>query len=190
MIKRKSFLGIMAILILSAITITITLAWFTDREEVYNVFTVGKVDITLTEPKWDEKMEEDVNHSLMMPGKTILKDPTVTVDESSQPSYVRVKITVPTRLKNIIEDFDLNDGWVYKKTVSNDYYYEYTGIVNPNTTLPPVFDEVVVKTTASSADFASIEEEDLNIDIVAEAIQAANLENQAAAWAAFDGGGI
>ena len=38
-------------------------AYLTDREQVKNHLTIGKVDITLTEPKWDavpEKEKQDI----------------------------------------------------------------------------------------------------------------------------------
>lgn len=65
-----------------------TLAYFTDTTDAKtNTFTVGNVDIDLTEPKWNE----DDAHTLM-PGASYAKDPTITVAEKSQDAYVFLKV--------------------------------------------------------------------------------------------------
>ena len=48
-------LGAMALLLATGST----LAYFTDKEQASNRITIGKVDITLTEPKWDALSESD-----------------------------------------------------------------------------------------------------------------------------------
>ena len=63
-----------------------SLAYFTDEEKATNTFTVGNVDITLTEPKWD------VEKATLIPGREIAKDPTITVGEKSQDAYVFLKM--------------------------------------------------------------------------------------------------
>lgn len=67
-----------------------SLAYFTDTEEKTNTFTVGNVDITLTEPNWDA----DINNKDLIPGKTIPKDPTITVEADSETAYTFMKVEV------------------------------------------------------------------------------------------------
>ena len=65
-----------------------TLAYFTDTTDAKtNTFTVGNVDIELTEPSWNE----DDNHTLM-PGTSYAKNPTITVAKKSQDAYVFLKV--------------------------------------------------------------------------------------------------
>lgn len=66
-----------------------SLAYFTDKDEATNTFTVGNVDITLTEPKWDANINKD-----LIPGKTIPKDPTITVEADSETAYTFMKVEV------------------------------------------------------------------------------------------------
>ena len=66
-----------------------SLAYFTDTEEKTNTFTVGNVDITLTEPNWDANINKD-----LIPGKTIPKDPTITVEADSETAYTFMKVEV------------------------------------------------------------------------------------------------
>ena len=72
--KKQAFLLCLA---LAAILLAgSAAAYFTDREQVKNHLTIGKVDITLTEPKWDavpEKEKQDIT-----PNKKLIKDPKVT----------------------------------------------------------------------------------------------------------------
>lgn len=65
-----------------------TLAYFTDQTDAKaNVFTVGKVDIDLTEDKW-------VPNSKMVPGTTIDKNPTITIQDGSEDCWVRMVVTI------------------------------------------------------------------------------------------------
>ena len=65
-----------------------TLAYFTDTTDAKtNTFTVGNVDIDLTEPAW----KENDTHTLM-PGASYDKDPTITVADKSQDAYVFLKV--------------------------------------------------------------------------------------------------
>ncbi len=65
-----------------------SLAYFTDRDEKTNVFTVGNVDITLVESKWDENKVGNV-----VPGYTYDKDPVVN-NVGSTDAWVRVDVTL------------------------------------------------------------------------------------------------
>ena len=55
-----------------------TLAYFTDEEEAVNTFSVGNVDITLTESEW---VESDAK---LIPGRVIDKNPTITLEAGSE----------------------------------------------------------------------------------------------------------
>ena len=83
--KKKTLALVLALTLLVAGVVGGTLAWLTDQTaEVKNTFTVGDINIGLTETTTDYKM---------VPGNTIAKDPTVTVEEGSDASYVRMKVT-------------------------------------------------------------------------------------------------
>lgn len=64
-----------------------TLAYFTDTETVTNAFTVGNVNISLTEPSWKGKAN-------LMPGVDFAKDPTIKVEAGSMDSYVFLKLSM------------------------------------------------------------------------------------------------
>ena len=82
---KKIVILVAAMLVVAAIAVGGTLAWLTDKtDEVKNTFTVGDINITLAESE-----ELDLK---MVPGKTITKDPKVTVVAGSEKCYLFVKI--------------------------------------------------------------------------------------------------
>lgn len=83
---KKKILTLSLVIALAAIAIIgMSLAYFTDKEEANNTFTVGKVGISLAEPDW-------TNNQVMMPGVYVEKNPTVTVDADSEDCYLFVEI--------------------------------------------------------------------------------------------------
>lgn len=86
--KKKITAIALIVAILAVGIIGGTLAYFTDTTQAeVNTFTVGKVDINLTEPNWDK----EADHTLM-PGHSYDKNPTITVAQDSQDAYVFLKM--------------------------------------------------------------------------------------------------
>ncbi len=76
-----------------------SLAYFTDEEKATNTFTVGNVDITLTEPKWVEEK------ATLIPGREIAKDPTITVTASSQRAYTFLKVQLSEDFMKLLQTY-------------------------------------------------------------------------------------
>lgn len=87
--KKKTILvAAIAVMLVAALVVGGTLAYFTDKSDAKeNTFTVGNVAIDLDEPNW----EENERHTLL-PGVSYAKDPTITVKEGSQDAYVFLKL--------------------------------------------------------------------------------------------------
>ena len=124
--KAKKIVALLlcAVLLVGA-SIAGTLAYLTFRtDEVKNTFTIGKVEIKLDEAVVDketgvattERTEKGNADVRMIPGRTIDKDPTVTVLKDSEDCYVRVKVTVD--LPNWTPDAAKLAGW---KTDEEDF---------------------------------------------------------------------
>lgn len=80
----KVIAALLAVVLLVGATIGGTIAWLTaSTEKVENTFTVGNIDIALTETTEDYKM---------IPGYTIDKDPVVTVKANSEDCWVFIKV--------------------------------------------------------------------------------------------------
>lgn len=98
--KSKALLLTLCAVLLIAASVLGTMAYLTSSAEVKNTFTIGKVEIKLDEAKVnaDGIPEEGAarvtaNSYKLMPGTTYTKDPTVTVLNGSEASYVRMKVT-------------------------------------------------------------------------------------------------
>ena len=90
--KRRRSPALVAglVLLFLAIVILMTLAMFASFDEVTNVFEAGKVDIVLTESKWDPKDGDKV-----VPNDFIDKNPAIVNKEETVDTYVFMKVTVP-----------------------------------------------------------------------------------------------
>ena len=87
--KKKSILvAAIAVMLVAALVVGGTLAYFTDKTEAKkNTFTVGNVKIDLTETAWNANESQT-----LVPGKFYDKNPTITVKEGSQDAYVFLKL--------------------------------------------------------------------------------------------------
>ena len=110
MSKTKKILTLVAAFILVIVmSVAATLAFLADETQVAkNTFTVGHVNIKLDEAvvdedgkATDERTEEGNTDNYdgeygygLVPGKTVDKDPTVTVLAGSEECYVRLKVTL------------------------------------------------------------------------------------------------
>ena len=98
--RSKALLLTLCAVLLVAASVLGTMAYLTSEDTVTNTFTVGKVKIELDEAKVDVNGTPEANADRvktneykLMPGHTYTKDPTVTVKEGSEKSYVRMKVT-------------------------------------------------------------------------------------------------
>jgi len=91
---RKVLLMLCCALATVAVSVGATIAYLTDTEEVTNTFTVGDVQIDLNETDTDNDGSRKDNDYHLVPGQTYVKDPTVTVKANSEPSYVRMLVTI------------------------------------------------------------------------------------------------
>lgn len=212
--KMKKFALIAACaMLLVCVTIGATVAYLTADDKVVNTFTVGTVNIKLDEAKVDtdgkaiepeERVKE--NSYKLLPGHTYDKDPTVTVLEGSEPSYIKMTVTfskaseldaifAPTgaELTSIFNGYDAAN-WTYKgntkgaaaNTRTYEFWYKETvGAPDANVALDALFDSITVPGTITKEDLAKIE--GMTITVNAYAIQADGFANADAAWAAYNG---
>lgn len=198
-----------------------TLAFLTSTDEVVNTFTIGKVKISLDEADVDDygvaiagasRVKE--NSYCLIPGRTYVKDPTVTVKAGSEEAYVRMLVTINKLdvLKEVFGDDFLpqnyvdgtwdSQSWVYESTTvsGNTVVYEFryydkvrgTDTVDAlgasaDVVLPPLFEKFTLPGTVSGDELKLLNEgEQLKITVNAHAIQSLGFGNADEAWDAFD----
>ena len=182
--KKNVFI---AAALIALMAIGSTFAYFVDRDSVTNNFTVGDVEISVSEPNWDPDEGTDIT-----PNKVIKKDPKIT-NEGANDAFVFMRVTVPratvktanydgtlnSRANQDLFTFTANSGWKLIKSdngaFSSEYVYAYAGdkmtVLAPGSSTGTLFDTVK---------FINIIEEQLDgqdLDIVIETmgIQTADL---------------
>lgn len=89
---KKKILALVLCVALAAVAIVGgTLAYFTDTDDKTNTFTMGKVDITLTEPNYKPDSDEKLK---VFPGESYAKDPTITVASDSEECWLVATVTI------------------------------------------------------------------------------------------------
>lgn len=161
------------------------MAFFTDTKEESNVFTLGNVTITLTEPAWEEN-----NAKNMSPGKTVAKNPTVN-NVGSTPAFVFIEVKVPMTNDSTPQEiftYEINDSdWteIGSGTVSGGiktHTYAYgsstvmtelaAGTEQSPTSTSALFTEVTLNPNISDPTEIPLTNNKINLDIKAKAIQA------------------
>ena len=172
--KKKTLALVLALTLLVAGVVGGTLAWLTDRTaEVKNTFTVGDINIDLTETTANYKM---------VPGNTIAKDPTVTVKANSEACWLFVKVTESANLGDYIT-YNIADGWTALAGVDGVYYREVGAVTNDVDFLVLKDNIVTVKDTVTKAMLETAKTNAPTLTFKAYAIQKDNFTTAAAAWA-------
>lgn len=158
--KKKLTLVVTCVVLVAAMVIGGTLAYFTDTtQEENNVFTVGAVKITLDEPEWDKLTEAK---KTLNPGNFYVKDPTITVDKDSQDSYIFLDMSInkfsslfwvmaadasaDTKTKGL-ENFTIfnADGTVMKAFLNDNGVFSTTKFIEYMKANPTVFQAMIGK---------------------------------------------
>ena len=171
---KKVLALVLALTLLVAGIVGGTLAWLTDQTaEVKNTFTVGDINIGLTETTTDYKM---------VPGNTIAKNPTVTVKADSEACWLFVKVTESTDLKNFIT-YAIAEGWTALPGVDGVYYREVPASAADQTFSVLADDAVTVKSDVTRTMLETAKTDAPTLTFKAYAIQRDHFATADAAWA-------
>lgn len=198
--KKKILVACLCVALAVLTVAGTTLAYLTSHDTVTNTFTVGNVAITLDEKDVDNSTpnanRDKANAYLLMPGKKYEKDPIVHVANTSENSWIFVKVengisafeaaTVEGGYKTIADQIKANS-WTELTGVTGVtgvYYKEFTKPTDTtgNTDLA-VFQEFQISDTANSVAGWSTIGTSNNIVVTAYAIQKEGFTTAAAAWA-------
>lgn len=129
-------------------------AYLTDYDKVSNQFTVGKVDVELTEDNWKPD-----DHKKIEPGKVISKDPRIK-NTGINDAYAYLEVSIPTanviaaadngsRLEKRVQElfsFQSKASWtkLNSQKVGNNqvYVFAYNKTLKPQETTESLFDTV------------------------------------------------
>ena len=212
-LKHKVLIASLSLIAIVSTVVTFALLTF-ETDTLVNTFTVGQVSLKLDETDVDETGTpipgaERVtgNEYKLIPGKSYVKDPTMTVLAGSEASYVRILVTI-TKAKEIKEVFGSDflpekyvTGWDKTKWTCVDikekqdnsityefrYYQVVTGYVNnkkEDVVLTPLFTKFTAPGEITNEDLKKIE--GFEIKVIGHGIQAAGFKSADEAWNAFD----
>lgn len=183
-------------------------AYFTDTDSAANVFTVGKVEVDLTEPEYDAHPED---HKDLTPDKVLDKDPKVT-NTGINDVFVFMEVTIPkatvsTAAENGSQNpaanqelftYEVSEGWV--QVVKDDkadgcrYVYAYStgqncSVLKSEKTTPPLFKDGKIR-FINVIEGQGLEEESLELPVEVYGIQATDLNggktDPAGVWAILE----
>lgn len=184
---RKVLLVVLCAALLVGASVAGTLAYLSKTtEKITNTFTIGNIDLTLTETKPDGKSAK------LIPGTTIDKDPKVTVTANSEKCYVFVKIeeTTPSNLaegKKFSDyiTYEIADDWT-ALTGNDGVYYRVVDASTTNQEFAVLKDDQVSIPDSVEKESGDDLTGNFTLSFTAYAIQYENIDDAAAAWAKFD----
>ena len=189
---KKKIISLCLVAALAVVAIAgASLAYFTDRDAKTNTFTLGNVDITLTEDHWAAP-------SAAVPDMEYAKDPVVT-NIGENDAWIRVDVTLSdaaaftaaaakhqiTDLATIFAGHDETKWTLAGEPVYNNendtltYSYYYNTILEDGESTEALFTSVTIPAVFDNDDMKEIEA-DFTIDVTAHAIQTADSYSTAA----------
>ena len=221
--KKTLIMALCSLFVISSVAMG-SVAYLTATDSITNIFTVGNVGLKLDETKVDKYGDpvvengetlrtDEGNRYHLLPGESYVKDPTITIDEDSEDSYVRLMVTI-TKAKELdaickamtvldpvkypyglpqdhVSGYDAAT-WIYAgetadadaNTVTYEFRYkEVVSVQSGSGVLPPLFTDIHIPAKITGEQLKTIE--DFKIEVVAHAIQAHGFADENAAWAAF-----
>lgn len=172
---KKKVLSIVAVVLVLCCAIGGTLAWLTDKTNpVVNTFTVGDINIDLTESK---------NLNLkMVPGNTITKDPKVTVKANSEACWLFVKVEESSNFDNFMT-YEMADGWTALAGVEGVFYREVDATTTATEFSVLKDNSVLVKDSVTKTMLNGLGETTFpTLTFTAYAVQKDNVNSAADAW--------
>lgn len=207
---RKVLLLVLCAALLVSASVMGTLAYLNDiSDTAVNTFTVGKVNIELDEAEVDEygkvvsQNRVTENEYKLLPGHEYTKDPTVTVAKGSEQAYVRMIVTMTEVDDAVVEALDDVGGVILlqnyvdwnadttkwecvsatKEGTTCTYEFWYKDIVDAREEaqkLEALFTTITMPGTLSNEAVAALD--GVNINVVANAIQADGFDSAEEAW--------
>ena len=183
--------ALITVLMLGVVPVTYSYL-MASSETVVNTFAGGAISLTLDEEKVDtdgNPLEDEPrvqeNTYKVVPGRTLYKDPTVTVLAGSEVCYVYLYVENPLN-----EDYftlDYSEDWIEVATTGTRTLYVYKTTVDASdgdVVLTPIFTTVTVSSELTAEQIEAMGE--VQIKVQAYAIQAESVDPATATQMAAD----
>jgi len=176
--KRKTIIA--AIILALVLAIGGTIAYFTDKDQAKNTFTIGKVDIKLVEENWNPQDAKN-----MIPGDIVSKDPKIE-NVGTTPAFVYLTVKNPCIAGKPVFKYEPNTNWAvvqeqactegstFALTIYNWGTDTVLKAVDANGVTEPLFKEVKLNETLSTTEVQGVTNVDL--EVYAFGVQSTNLD--------------
>lgn len=161
---KKTLITIVLTVLACLCVVGTTLAFLVDKtDSIVNTFTVGNVDIELT---------ETANLDLkLVPGKELTKDPKVTVKANSETCWLFVKVEKSNNIDTYL-DVVMAEGWTPLGGTTEVYYREVTSSATDDQSFAVLKgNKVTVKNSVTKAQLDSIKTQGPTLTFTAYAVQ-------------------
>ena len=199
---RRMLFTLALVLVVAVASVGGTIAWLkVETTPVVNTFTVGDINITLTETDTTTVDGKQTKQFKIIPGVNLDKDPKVTVTAGSEPCYVFVKVTeanwptfATTEGEKLVK-YTIAAGWAELSNATNDgskvYWKKVDAAANSDvvaaTELPILKDNKVYVSGALTKEQVEEITTTPTLTFVAYAVQQAGSTNATEAWAKVSG---
>ena len=155
--KKKLTAVALVVCMLAIMLVGASLAYFTDKDQVENTFTVGNVKIDLYETGVNGKTDTGITFTdAIVPGRVFAKNPTIEVEDGSQNAYIFLDMTInkykslcPVMAQDAIADTTIdyteNEFQACMKQTNNGIKFSTTEFLAQMKAKPAVFRAIVNK---------------------------------------------
>lgn len=173
---KKKLTTVLAIVLVVALSVAGTYAYLTDKTaQVVNTFTVGNVNIDLTETTG--------NSYKMVPSTTIEKNPKVTVEADSEDCWLFVKVEKSANFDSFLK-YDMANGWTALDGVNGVFYRQVAASGTAQNFDVLADNQVIVKSDVTKTMMDNLTDATRpTLTFTAYACQTAGIDNAADAWA-------
>jgi len=173
---KKKLTTVLAIVLVVALSVAGTYAYLTDKTgPVVNTFTVGNVNIDLTENTGE--------FYKMVPGTTIKKDPMVTVEADSEACWLFVKVEKSANFADFLT-CNMAEGWTALPNVDGVFYRQVAASGTAQNFDVLADNRVIVKSDVTKAMMDGLTDATRpTLTFTAYACQTAGIDTAVKAWA-------
>lgn len=180
---RRNSNGISARVLVMAVALTLiiggiiggSVAWLTAKTDpLVNTFTVGDINITLTE-------SDDLDLK-MVPGNPVTKDPKVTVKAGSEACWLFIKYEKSENYGTYLDEPVIANGWTVLDGQTGVYYREVPAVTSDTDFAVLNENKVTVKNTVTKEQMNTAKTNAPKLTFTAYAVQKDGIADAATAW--------